>query len=104
MKIYCIKTWSIIILLVLVMSSSAIKVQANSGDENQPVLETIYYIDYENGDNNNDGTTPQTAWKHAPGDINATGNPLAHVPGPGDTFLFKGGVVKAVWNTKDKLS
>jgi hypothetical protein len=39
-----------------------------------PVLpgEIVRYIDYENGDDNNDGETKNTAWKHHPWDTRAT--------------------------------
>lgn len=53
---------------------------------------SVYYIDFENGDDSNQGTSVNSAWKHCPGDANATGIPLAHKPAPGDTFRFKGGV------------
>jgi len=59
-------------------------------------LATTYYIDFENGSDNNDGLSPNTAWKHFPDDGNASGNArsLKHDKiRPGDTFLFKGGVV-----------
>ncbi len=54
-----------------------------------------YYIDYDNGQDTNDGATPETAWKHCPGDGNvvagsvAAGTTLA----AGDTVFFKGGVI-----------
>lgn len=51
-----------------------------------------YHIDFTGGSNTADGLTAQTAWKHAPGDPNATDNPKAAVLAPGDTLLFKGGV------------
>jgi len=40
----------------------------------------------------NDGLSAATAWKHAPGDPNATVNPVSVNLLPGDTVLFKGGV------------
>jgi len=57
-----------------------------------------YYVDYSSGNDNNDGLSPSTPWMHAPGDANATGNPAVrgyyHNPlQPGDTVLFKGGVI-----------
>lgn len=51
-----------------------------------------YYVDFAGGDNAADGLTPATAWKHSPGDRNATGNPKAAELQPGDTIRFKGGV------------
>ena len=57
------------------------------------VSATEYYIDYENGDDTNDGLTKETAWKHSPGDPNAQGNPDSVSLQPGDKVFFKGGVV-----------
>jgi len=51
-----------------------------------------YYIDFANGDDSAAGRSPESAWKHAPGDSNATGGPAAAKLEPGDTLLFKGGV------------
>ncbi|MFW5864002.1 MAG: LamG domain-containing protein, partial [bacterium] len=51
----------------------------------------VRYIDYEAGDDNNDGLTKTTAWKHHPWDIEATGNAAQ---GSGVvTYIFKGGVM-----------
>jgi len=52
-----------------------------------------YYVDFESGDNSAVGTSPDTAWKHAPGDSKATANPASLRLQPGDTVLFKGRVV-----------
>ncbi len=51
-----------------------------------------YYVDFADGDNAADGRSPQTAWKHAPGDRNATDNPASAILTPGDTVRFRGGV------------
>ncbi len=52
---------------------------------------SVRYIDYENGDDSNDGQTTSTPWKHHPWDENATDNAAAcsgiH------TYIFKRGVV-----------
>lgn len=56
------------------------------------VSAATYYVDFAGGNNDADGLTPQTAWKHSPGDRAATGNPAAVSLKPGDTVLFKGGV------------
>ncbi len=53
---------------------------------------TTYYVDYEGGDNTADGLSPETAWKHSPGDENATNTPGSVELAPGDTVIFKGGV------------
>ncbi len=51
-----------------------------------------YYIDYAGGNDTADGRSPRSAWKHAPGDNNATGTPATIGLAPGDTLIFKGGV------------
>ena len=53
---------------------------------------TVYYIDYEAGNDSNPGTTTGTPWKHCPGDANATGTARSVTLAPGDTVNFKGGV------------
>ena len=57
-----------------------------------PLHAATYYIDYAGGDNNADGLSARTAWKHAPGDASATGKPASAALVAGDTVLFKGGV------------
>jgi hypothetical protein len=58
-----------------------------------PVCEpNTYYIDFNNGDDNNDGKCTNSAWKHTPGDDNAAGNADATALVPGDVVKFKGGV------------
>ncbi len=51
-----------------------------------------YYVDFADGDNTADGLSPESAWKHAPGDRNATDGPSDVALQPGDTILFRGGV------------
>lgn len=51
-----------------------------------------YYIDYETGDDSNNGLSSNTPWKHAPGYPEATGVVGSTVLQPGDVVLFKGGV------------
>ncbi|MFC1782470.1 choice-of-anchor Q domain-containing protein, partial [Planctomycetota bacterium] len=53
---------------------------------------TIYYIDFANGNNTNNGLLASAPWKHCPGDVNATGNPATAILQPGDTVIFKGRV------------
>ncbi|GAX61226.1 valyl-tRNA synthetase [Candidatus Scalindua japonica] len=55
------------------------------------VYATTYYVDYENGVDTNTGTSIGTAFKHCPGDSNATNNALLINLIPGDTVIFKGG-------------
>jgi len=52
--------------------------------------ETVRYIDFENGDDANDGASKESAWRHHPWDANAEGN-AAEASGP-ITYVFKGGV------------
>jgi len=52
-----------------------------------------YYIDFNGGDDNNDGLSIQAPFKHCPGDANATGSALATVLKAGDTVIFKKGVI-----------
>lgn len=57
-----------------------------------PLFGATYYVDFERGDNQADGLTPRTAWKHSPGDRNATDTPGSVELQPGDTVVLKGGV------------
>jgi len=52
-----------------------------------------YYVDYSAGNDANAGTSTGAAWKHAPGDTNATGTASSTTLNAGDSVLFKGGVV-----------
>ncbi len=52
---------------------------------------SVRYIDYEGGDDSNDGLTKSTPWKHHPWDNSATGN-AASCSGI-HTYVFKRGVV-----------
>ncbi len=53
--------------------------------------ESIRYIDFDSGDDDNNGTSKETPWKHHPWDPNATGQAKA---GKGaHTYVFKQGVV-----------
>lgn len=51
-----------------------------------------YYVDYDGGNNASAGTAVGTAWKHCPGDTNATGTAASTTLAAGDTVNFKGGV------------
>lgn len=52
-----------------------------------------WYIDYDGGDDNNDGRSPSSPFKRCPGDANATGQAASTVLSPGDRIIFKGGVI-----------
>jgi parallel beta-helix repeat protein len=54
---------------------------------------TTFYVDFDSGNDANDGIAPAAPWEHAPGDPNAMGKAASKTLGPGDTVLFKGGVV-----------
>ncbi|MFP4016944.1 MAG: hypothetical protein ACLFUI_07905, partial [Halanaerobiales bacterium] len=55
-----------------------------------PTQAETYYVDYENGNDANDGLTKSTAWKRHPLMQNFTGS-YSH--SAGDTYIFKGGVI-----------
>ncbi|MCZ7646818.1 MAG: right-handed parallel beta-helix repeat-containing protein [Planctomycetota bacterium] len=50
------------------------------------------YVDYEGGSDDADGLTPQTPFKHCPGDAAAAGKAKALALAAGDRAIFKGGV------------
>ena len=53
---------------------------------------TVYYVDYQSGSDGADGASPNTPWKHAPGDPLASGKASSIRLQPGDTVRFRGGV------------
>ncbi len=57
-----------------------------------PIHAATYYVDYKDGSDSNNGTTPGTAFKRSPGDNFATGAALATTLAAGDVVIFKGGV------------
>lgn len=76
-----------ILMVVLLLSSEA--------------FATIYYIDYNNGLDTNNGTSKETPWKRAPGMFGCSGNCLVYqtqhssataTGGAGNQFILKGGV------------
>lgn len=73
-----IRRWMFVYLLMILLTSTA--------------EATIYYIDYQQGDDSNTGTTTSSSFKHCPGDPNATGNANIILL-PGDIVVFKGGVI-----------
>jgi hypothetical protein len=75
----------------------------NLADNPPPQAGPAYYVDFDNGNDFNDGITSNTPFRHAPGDDNATGVAASLNLQPGDTVIFKGGIVyrgrvDADWN------
>ena len=58
-----------------------------------PLFARTFYVDFAEGDNTADGLAPERAWKHAPFDQLADGQPSEIRLEPGDTVIFKGGVL-----------
>jgi hypothetical protein len=58
-----------------------------------PTRTPSYFVDFGAGSDTADGKSQATAFKHAPGDANATGAAKATTLAPGDVVLLKGGVV-----------
>ncbi len=52
-----------------------------------------FYIDFEDGSDENDGLSPENAFRRAPGDPRAGGEAAATEPAPGDRMIFRGGVI-----------
>ena len=50
-------------------------------------------MDFASGSDSNSGLSPSSAWKRSPGDSAASGFAGSTVLKPGDTVLFKGGVI-----------
>ena len=72
---------------------TSIQVTPQSPISNPVSTGTIYYVNFADGSDTAAGTSQTTAWKHAPGDPAATGNPKAAKLIGGDEVLFKGGVI-----------
>jgi len=59
-----------------------------------PAVEAAtYYVDFDAGSDAAAGTSPQAAFKHCPGDPAAEGTAAQTTFAPGDTIVFKGGVI-----------
>jgi parallel beta-helix repeat protein len=54
---------------------------------------STYYVDFDDGNDDNAGICSDQAWKHAPGDENAAGVPAGVTLVPGNVVRFKGGVL-----------
>ncbi len=57
-----------------------------------PVRTPTIFVDFAGGSDTNDGKSQSTAFKHSPGDANATGNAQNATLAAGDVVLLKGGV------------
>lgn len=79
------------LLLALAMLFTALNSPLGVGAAQTPPRQ--YFVDYAKGDDGNNGQAPQQAWKHAPGDPQASGQPRAVRLGPGDRVIFAAGVV-----------
>ncbi len=55
------------------------------------VWATTYYVDFSNGNDTNSGTSSTNAFKHSPGDSNASGIALSVTLSSGDEVVLKGG-------------
>ncbi len=73
--------WTRMVSLLLLAAVSAV-----------PAWAATYYVDYASGNDANSGLSAAQAWKHAPGDTNASGTARGTSLSAGDTVLFKGGV------------
>jgi hypothetical protein len=58
-----------------------------------PLWAATYYVDYSKGNDALKGTSQADAWKHSPGDKDATDTAKSVVLAPGDVVLLKGGVI-----------
>ena len=65
---------------------------AQASSCNAPAQARDYWVDYEDGDDNDTSTSRASAWKHAPGDPAATGAAAQVVLVPGDRVIFASGV------------
>ena len=67
-------------------TQSAVTIFASGGAK-------VYYVNFAGGSDSNNGLTPATAWKHTPGDPDATATAASTTLVPGDVVMFKGGVL-----------
>ena len=72
---------------------SAIDIAQMLNPSSPPPNRGTYFVNFDDGLDTNDGLSTRTAWKHAPGDAGATGNAASIHLTPGNTVLFKGGVL-----------
>ncbi|HUW13791.1 MAG TPA: InlB B-repeat-containing protein, partial [Anaerolineae bacterium] len=72
----------------------------------QATVTGTYYVDFVGGADTNAGTSTLTAWKHCPGDANATGTAASTTLAAGNQVIFKGGVqyngqIALMWSGTD---
>ena len=84
---YIYRLMIILIKVLLLIFSFSVFASLNSS------FAVTYYVDFNAGNDANNGLTINTAWKRSPGDANATGIATATILKAGDTVKFKGGVV-----------
>ncbi len=76
--------------ILALLSASMLAGQAQA---EAPAAPRIFYVDHDGGDDRNDGLSPTSAWKHAPGDVRfKNGTAKLFALGAGDTVRFRGGV------------
>ena len=78
--------WIMAAAIALALGSFAV---AQTG---KPRAAAHFHVDYERGNDQNDGLSPQRSWKHAPGDPSATDRPKGLRLVPGDKITFAAGV------------
>jgi hypothetical protein len=95
MKTSTLSAWMLVLILAVARDAAggAATPLRSSALAARVIAGMTYYVDFENGDDANDGLSETAAWKHAPGDPEASGNPQSVALQPGDTVLFKGGMV-----------
>lgn len=77
---------SVLSVAFLAITASAVFTQGVSGPR-------TYHIDFDKGSDSAAGTSQNAAWRHVPGDPQASGVPAKVTLMPGDTVLFRAGVV-----------
>ena len=67
-------------------------VQVSTNPAGPRITNAGVYVDFAGGSDSNTGASTNSAFKHCPGDTNATGNAAATVLVPGTNVFFKSGV------------
>ena len=74
----------------LVVLATCLIASSNCSPQSGP---SVYYVDFQAGSDASSGLSPDQAWRHAPGDTQATERPLKIRLAPGDTVRFRGGTI-----------